>query len=655
MLPGTTAAWQPAPSDPSPADAVPSSGILDLDIEQLGKTPVVVPSMDIPVTSVAKEESTVGQSAAAVFVITNEMIRRSGATCIPEALRMSPGLDVARVNSSSWAITCRGFNNMFANKLLVLIDGRTVYSPSFSGTYWDMQDVVLEDVERIEVIRGPGGTLWGANAVNGVINIITKNARDTQGAYVDVGGGDIERSHETVRLGSRLGEDAHYRVYGKYFDRSAFYNENGKAGDAWTQGQFGFRTDMTLDRIGNDTLTVQGDHYLGNSAMTAGFWAPFEFLPDIRHGETHTTGQNVLFRWRHVRDEDSDWTVQGYFDNAQRTTILNSSYIRTFDLELKYHFRFNDRHQITCGGGYRNIHDRLPSTDPYTLGVIPEERTTFIANQYIQDEITLSPDLWALTLGCKVEQNSYTCFEYQPSIRLRYTPDRKHTAWGAISRAVHTPSRVDENLLATELYFRTEGNPNMISETLFAYELGWREQTTPRFSWDVALFYNDYDHLRTVRYVDLIPPFLVFQLDNGATASSYGVELASNWAVSERWRLSAQYTYLHMNVFNDMSLYGDGFSPRNQVYFRSAWNLTENLDFDLMARYVDVLEQMMVPSYITMDLRLAWRPRKHLELAIVGQNLLDTYHPEFGRTTENTYNIVSEVPRGVYGTATWRF
>ena len=238
-------------------------GLLNLPIDQLAKTPVVVPSMDVPVTSVTKEASTVGRSAAAVFVITNEMIRRSGATCIPEALRMAPGLDVARVNSNTWAITARGFNNSLANKLLVLIDGRTVYSPVFSGVYWDVQDVVLEDVDRIEVIRGPGGTLWGANAVNGVINIITKNAKDTQGAYITAGGGTTERSSETVRYGGKIGDDGYYRVYGKYFDRGPFYDPNQPANDAWNQGRFGFRSDWNLDRCKTNTLTVQGDHYVG--------------------------------------------------------------------------------------------------------------------------------------------------------------------------------------------------------------------------------------------------------------------------------------------------------------------------------------------------------------------------------------------------------
>lgn len=665
--------WAEPPATGVPADTAPAKkpsdleGLLNLDIEQLAKTPVApvsVPSMDTPVTSVTKETSTIGRSAAAVFVITNEMIRRSGATCVPEALRMAPGLEVARINSNTWAITSRGFNNAFANKLLVLIDGRTVYSPAFNGVYWDSQDVLLEDVERIEVIRGPGGTLWGANAVNGVINVISKRAKDTQGSYVSAGGGTVERSMGAARYGGELGEDAQYRVYAKYFDRGPFYNPDGMGNDAWNHGQTGFRADWDLDKSKSDSLTVQGDHYVGNSGMSAGWCQTVQPFQQTLFGTAYNTGDNVLARWHHTSDNDSDWTLQTYFDNFQRDTFLNSERIKTWDIDFQYRFQLTDRQQITWGAGYRTIHDQLPTNNLFCLGVIPEERTTYIASQFVQDEITLSPDLLQLTLGCKLEQNSYTDFEYQPTIRMLWTPDRKHTGWGAVSRAVHTPSRVDENLFATTetdfggmpLFLRSTGNPNMVSEVLMAYELGWREQMTDRFAWDVATFYNSYDKLRTLPFVGTVPPgYLGFQFNNGATAQSYGVELATTYAASEFWNLYVQYTYLRMNVYDDELLYGDGDSPCNQIYLRSSWNVAKDVDFDLMGRYVDRLVGLSVPSYIEMDMRLAWRPRKHLELAVVGQNLLQTYHYEFGRTTETTNSILTETPRGVYGTVAWQY
>jgi iron complex outermembrane receptor protein len=654
---------EPAANPAAAADPA-LEDILKLDIDQLARAPVVVPSMDIPVTSVTKEQSTVGRSAAAVFVITNEMIRRSGATCIPEALRMAPGLEVARVNSNTWAITSRGFNNTYANKLLVLIDGRTVYSPVFSGVYWDVQDVVLEDVERIEVIRGPGGTLWGANAVNGVISIITKNAKDTQGAYINGAGGTVEKSSEIMRYGGRFNEDCYWRVYGKYFDRADFYNPTSPVDDAWHQGRFGFRSDWNLGGEGTDFLTLQGDHYVGKSGMSAGFTQLTEPYTVVRYGNAYNTGENVLARWRHVIDDDSDWMLQSYFDHFERDGILNSERVRTFDIDFQYRFPLAERHSIICGAGYRYIHDDCPSTDPFTLCNLPTERATFVGSQFAQDEISLAPDLLTLTLGCKLEQNSYTNFEYQPTIRLLWTPDRKHTGWAAVSRAVRTPSRVNENLFSTSAvsfegmvhYIRLTGNPTIISEDMMAYELGFREQMTDRFSWDLAVYYNNYDHLIGSQYIDTPFPYLMsyFTMANGGTGQSYGAELAMNFTVSENWKLYAQYTYLHMHVSGNS--YGiPGYNPHNQVYLCSSWNLRKDIDFDLMARYVDNLPTLEVPSYISLDARLAWRVRKHLELAVVGQNLLDTYHWEFGPTIENLYGQNNMVPRGVYGTLDWRY
>jgi iron complex outermembrane receptor protein len=648
----------------------PSRNILDLDIEQLGQTPVIVPSMDIPVTSVTKEQSTVGRSAAAIFVITNEMIRRSGATCIPEALRMSPGLDVAQINSNTWAISSRGFNGIWANKLLVLIDGRTVYLPVSSGVYWDEQDVLLEDVDRIEVIRGPGGTLWGANAVNGVINIITKKAGDTQGAYVSVGGGTVERSNEAVRYGGQIGDDCHYRIYGKYFDRGPFFDPNLPANDGWNQGRVGFRTDWDMDRSKTDSLTVQGDHYVGTDGQDTAHTLTTPPFSVLQQGHAKTDGQNVLMRWRHIYDERSDWELQSYYDDYERITDLISERAKTLDIDFHYRFPLGDRHQITSGAGYRYIHYETPDQDPFSQSVVPPEDSLYVVSQFIQDEITLSPDLLGLTLGCKLEENNYTGLEYQPTARLLWTPDRQHSAWGAVSRAVRMPNPIDRGLFATippdnSVFPRVLGNPGFQSEVLFAYEAGYRTQATDQFSWDIATFYNVYDQLRTQQVMppphseDFPPPthdILPIVFTNGARADTCGVELATNWAVSERWRLYTEYTLLRMFAHGDLTSGDAGDSPSHQVYLHSSWNLRKDVDFDLMARYVDCLTSLDVPSYITMDLRLAWRPRKHLELAMVGQNLLQTYHYEFGQSTEivGTGWEVTEVPRGVYGTLTWR-
>jgi iron complex outermembrane receptor protein len=643
--------------------------LADLDIEQLAKTPVVVPSMDIPVTSVTKEASTVGHSPAAIFVITPEMIRRSGATCIPEALRMVPGIEVARISSDTWAITCRGFNDRYANKLLVLIDGRTVYTPIFSGVYWDTQDVLMQDIERIEVIRGPGSTLWGANAVNGVINVITKKAKDTQGAFVSVGGGTEEKFNSAFRYGGKIGDDGYYRIYGKQFDRGTFYSPDGQPDDAWRQGRFGFRTDLNLDREKSNTLTVQGDHYTGASGyqdVLASTLPPYS-VPIA--GKEVVTGENVLARLRHVYDEDSDWVLQMYYDHYLRNGDITLEDVKTFDVDFQYRFPLSERQKITCGAGFRGIHDALPSTDDFTQHFTPTERTYNLTSQFIQDEISLVTDRLGLTLGLKMEQNDFTGLEVQPSARLLWSIDRRHSAWGAISRAIRTPSRAEDNLFRTsatpmpEVFSRIYGNPDEQSEEMMAYELGYRAQATEKYSWDIAAFYNVYDRLATpqagepfVEY-DPWPPHGIYPLNviNRANAETYGIELAQNWSISEQWRLYAQYTYLQVSMHNNYLEIREGVDPHNQVYLRSSWDLRDNLEFDLIGRYVDNLPDLAVPTYITMDLRLAWRPRKHLEIAAVGQNLLQNQHLEFNPGTSETSAGVMEVPRGVYGTIAYQY
>lgn len=655
--------------------------LLDLDLEQLAKTPVVVPSMDIPVTTVAREQSTVGRSPAAVFVITQEMIRRSGATCIPEVLRIAPGLEVAQINSSRWCISARGFNGRFANKLLVLIDGRSVYTPVNSGVYWDVQDLLLEDVERIEVVRGPGGTLWGANAVNGVINILTKSAKDTQGTYVSGGGGTHERFNDAFRHGGKIGEDGSYRIYGKYFERgpgverAGPFNTTTQGNDAWCQGRVGFRTDWGIDPGKSDALTVQGDYYRGSegdSATIVQTVPPYSQTYDVKNP---VEGGNVLARWRHTIDDESDFALQTYFDRYSRIEDVVSETVNTLDLDFQYRFPLTDRQRITCGVGFRNVSDELLSADDFTEHYTPACRTTNLASQFLQDEIALVEDRLTLTLGTKLEQNAYTGFECQPTARMLWSPDRRHSLWGAVSRAVRTPSRWEDDLFKTMAmggpppgpspgpgpfdvtFLRLYGSRGVLSEALMAYEIGYREQTTDRLSWDLALFYNVYDRLVTLkeetRFWETYPlpahwvdPQMFVNL---GAAQTYGVELAGNWTVSERWRLYSQYTFLRLHTERQRAVSGD---PRHQVYFRSAWDLGRDWEFDLMVRYVDaILGIGTVPSYITMDLRLAWRPRKHFEFAVVGQNLLQSHHWESSGLREDQ---VTEVPRGVYGTITYR-
>jgi iron complex outermembrane receptor protein len=640
-----------------------ATDLLKLDIEQLAQVPVKVasaPAMDLPVTSVTKELSTVGRSAAAVFVITPEMIRRCGATCIPEALRLSPGLDVAQINSNTWAISCRGFNSAYSNKLLVLIDGRTVYNPDFSGVYWNMQDVLLEDVERIEVIRGPGGTLWGSNAVNGVINVITKKAADTQGIYASAGGGSQKQALDAGRYGGKIGDDIHYRVYAKHFEQGPGFDPTGLVDDSWRQGRFGFRADWVPDRDDRDTVTLQGDHFVGSTGNSVIPTNPA--LPDQQNGE------NLLMRWRHVDDEDSDWALQAYYDNFMRNDVLQTEQVRTFDVDFQYRFPLTQRQHVTCGAGFRNVESYFAGGDTFTLWY-PNPYPYFTTNygsQFIQDEVALVEDRLTFTIGTKLEENPYTGLEYQPSARFLLAPDNRHSAWTAVSRAIRAPSRYQEQAtitlvpVAPNVYPRFIGG-RIVSETEFAYEMGYREQMTDQLSFDIATFYNTYDHLSCTvtgtpfpeaQFTRLIVPLLS---NSGPSGETYGVEVACNYSVSDRWRLYTQYSYLQLHVHpNPGQELENGNDPCNQVYFRSAWDLRDDVEFDLMARYVDDLPTLNVPSYITMDARLAWRPRKQLEVAVVGQNLLQAYHYEFAGNSEKSPTYATEVPRGVYGTLTWR-
>jgi iron complex outermembrane recepter protein len=665
-----TSAGDALPNTPAPKAADDLDNLLKKDIGELSRTPVVVaPALETHVSTVSRSESTVGRSPAAVFVITNEMIRRSGVTTIADALRMAPGMEVANINSNTWAISSRGFNDRYANKLLVMIDGRTVYSPVYSGVTWDVQDVLLEDVDRIEVIRGPGGTLWGANAVNGVISIITKKAKDTQGTYITAGGGDHERLNDAARYGGQLGENGYYRVYGKSFERGpgAALPTYGPADDAWRQGRVGFRADWDLDRCKTDTFTVQGDFYSGVDGIRQNQTLVAPPFLQSRTGHEDVTGGNLLARWKHVLDGDSDWTLQTYYDRFDRDSPLIAQHAATFDVDFQHCFPLGDRQKITWGAGFRQVHDSLISTDDFSTHFTPPERTYDTISQFAQDEIAVVEDLLTFTIGAKLEENDYTGLECQPSARLLWTPDKRQSVWGAVSRAVRTPARIDSDFFATAppvfgAFPRILGNRDFESETLIAYELGYRAQPTERFSWDVAAFYNTYDRLRTTafgtRSMEFVPapPHMILPVlvVNGPRADTYGIELASNWKLSERWRLYGQYTYFQLVMYTPTGV-GEDKDPHNQIYFRSSWDLRSDIEYDVALRYVDSLHEINVPAYITMDMRLAWRPRKRLEVAVVGQNLLQAQHQEYGRTANDWLNDFTAVPRGVYGTVAWRY
>ncbi|MEJ2701112.1 MAG: TonB-dependent receptor [Sedimentisphaerales bacterium] len=625
--------------------------------------------MNIEVTSVSKKEEKVFETPAAVYVITQEDIRRSGATSLPDVLRMVPGLQVAQINSNSWAITARGFQDQFANKLLVLIDGRSVYSGNYSGVYWDVQDVVLEDVDRIEVVRGPGGTLWGANAVNGVINVITKHAKDTQGTLLSAGAGNEEHGIGVARYGGKLDQNSHYRVYGKYFDRDDSLDAAGHdLGDGWDQLHSGFRIDQDAGDF--DRLTLQGDFYNGNVGMT-GTETSSSFT--VLDPTMRVSGGNLLGRWSHNFSDTSDMDVQMYYDRFERLNTTLDQTDDTFDIEFQHYFMLNQQQQITWGLGYRHNNNLFDSQREEHRS--PKRRQTDIYSAFVQDKATLVEDTLYLTLGSKFERNSYTGFEYQPSGRLLWAADEKNTIWGAVSRAVRMPSRreIDMSLDSgiegsppNAMRFTLEGNKEFESEDLLAYEIGYRVQPAKEFFLDVTGFYNVFDDLlthesSTTLETTPVPHVLVeSRFGNKMYGEVYGVEVAANWDVRESWRLSGGYTFLQMQLHLDKSSMSDGslldetledHSPHNQLHLRSYLDLPHDLEFDTAFYYVDSLCGMSVPSYIRCDARLGWYISENMELSAVVRNLSDGRHTEF----ESDIIDYGQIERSVFVELTYRF
>jgi len=624
--------------------------------------------MEVPtVTTAAKKEQKQPETAAATYVITKEDIRRSGATTIPELLRMVPGLDVAQIDANKWAVSARGFNGSFTNELLVLIDGRSVYTPLFSGVYWDVQDTLLEDIERIEILRGPGGALWGANAVNGVINIITKSAKDTRGGLATAGTGSQERGFGSLRYGVKAGENVYFRTYAKYFNRDDFVEGH----DQWNSQRGGFRMDWDVSL--RDTLTVLGDVYDGDAdqILKTTSLSPPGSLQST--GTIDYNGGNTLLRWQRRLSKESDFTLQTFFDNAERDDQVLFQRINTYDVDFQHRFPLATNQEIIWGAGYRLIGDRLG--DSFTVSFDPDNKYNQVGSVFLQDEIALRDDM-RLTLGTKLEHNDYTGFEIQPNARFLWKFKENQSLWSAVSRAVRTPSRSYSDIRINTAAFTDSrdgenlvaifGNPGLQSEDLIAYEIGYRNQINRAISLDIATFYNVYDNLVTlesgvpVYEMEQTSPHLLFPLymEDLMEGRTYGVEMNANWQAVRCLRLSPGYTWLQMNMrpkaeSNDTRSGNkmEGSSPEHQLQLRSYLNLPHNLEYDTAAYYVTGLDSLDVPSYLRLDMRLGWRPRKNLELSLSAQNLLDGSHEEFAADDV----VESKVPRSIYAKIEWRF
>jgi iron complex outermembrane receptor protein len=639
-----------------------STGLADATLEQL---------LNTKVTSVSKKEENLAHTAAAVFVISQEDIRRSGATNLPDVLRMVPGVEVAQINSSSWAITIRGFNQKYADKVLVLVDGRSAYAPSFSGVYWDHLDTPLEDIDRIEVIRGPGGSVWGANAVNGVVNVITKSAKATKGVLATANASTEEDSSVTVQGGGNAGSSGAFRAFAKYTNTPSMAFANGaQSNDGWRRFHGGFRTDFDLSP--NDSLTVQGELFhnregesLLHSLAPVPGDVPFPASMSAQGGD-------VIARWTHSFANGSSTTLQTYYDQFQRSQFQLSEVERTFDVDFQHHFKLGARQDIVWGLGYRSQSAGLPLG--YSVSVSQGHRTAPLYSAFVQDEIHLAPNVW-LTLGAKVEHNVYSGFETEPSARIAWNPDAKQTVWASASKAIRQPTRLNTGVSAiletvplapgVDQTITLAGNPHFQSEELRDYEVGYRRQWNSRLSMDVDGFMSFYRRLATYEIgKPVIVPGLktIVQVPvmygNRSHAVDYGGEASLTFNMNSRWRIAPGFSMLAVNYRLDPSSTDvfsaalAGNSPRHSIQARSSINLTRRLEFDQTVYWNNAFANRNIPAHARVDARLSWKLSESVDVSLTGQNLLRPDFMEFG----NFEQIVgTQSPRSLIGKITWHF
>lgn len=633
--------------------------------------------LNIKVISASKHEQNLYDTAAAVFVLDNNDIRRSGATSVADALRLVPGLTVNSVNSSQWAITSRGFNGLYSNMLLVMMDGRSVYNPLFSGVFWDLQATILDDLDRIEVVRGPGATMWGANAVNGVINIVSRSARDTQGSLIYAGAGNVQEWLGGLRYGGRIGEDTWYRVFASYqqkgdyrwaqispdfgaFDPEDFGFEDwgspragGPTGDGWNTWHGGFRVDHYPDRLSQ--LTLQGNVTLHDQFFSM--------------SKSHNI--NLLTRWNREFSERSEFQLQAYADRTHRDDALGSdNSMESFDIEGHVRTRWQEKNDLTWGLGYRHTQYQLDRVWQY-FEILEGRQSLQIFSGFVQNEFRWIPDRLTVTTGIKIEHHDFDGIEVQPSLRVLWEPAERHTLWAAASRAVRTPSLIEgtnllsasgapiENPIDGRLYKNTlYGNTETRPEILQAYELGYRYRPHPRIHFDLALFYNRYNRIITAAVTDAYFVYPYTQIDmkfvNGLRGNTYGGELLVTASPMDYWQISAAYSHLQIDLdendpVNTFNVVSEG-SPKHQYILRSAHDLGTRTQFNIQLRHLSRYKG--VSTHTALDMRIAYQWSDSAEIALVGQNLLRDQQPEQSGQLSFANN---EVPRGFYAKITMQF
>ena len=656
LLPSSVVYSQPAASDLS-----------DLDIREL---------INIEVTSPSKKTEKVANVASAITVVTAEDMRRSGATSIMDALRLVPGLHVAQIDKEQWSISSRGFSGLFADKLLVLVDGRSVYTPLFGGVFWNEQDLMLEDVERIEVIRGPGATLWGANAVNGVINIITRPSGDTHGGLLAAGGGSEQRGFGSLRYGEQIGE-TDYRVYSKYANRDESRLESGaKAHDTWEDVRTGFRTDTRVSS--QDSLTLQADAFYADAGWDR--IEPSLSAVSVQDEATrYSNAQNILGRYRHAASANEDLQIQMYYDRIDRNDVLLKQERDTVDLDFQHRFSPLENHELLYGVGYRWYQDQMDNS--FSVSVDPDSRDLGLATGFVQDEVTLVPDRLRAIVGSKIEHNELSGWEALPSFRMIYTPDNEQSVWSAFSRSVRSPARFNHDgrlvLGVAPATAETAGLPAAVTlsgdreydaEDLLAYEAGYRAQLDPKVAVDLAGFFNSYSNLESAEPLgapfgnaaDGVPFVEVpLRVDNNLAAESFGGEVSLEVRPVSAVRLVGSYSHVDIHLSKRRNSQDTIFSggeeqfPNDQWMLRSLIDLPANLEFDTAVRYVDSVETFDIPDYYAFDARLGYRPTERLEFSVVGKNLFDSQHIEFASNLVDTQR--TEMQREVLGKVTYRF
>jgi iron complex outermembrane receptor protein len=663
----------PASAEPQPG--TPQSDLKQMSLEQLSRLEVTTPS---------KEPEAAFRTPAAIYVITAEDIRRSGVTTIPEALRLAPGVEVARIDGDKWSIGIRGFGSRLARSVLVLIDGRTVYTTLLAGTYWEVQDTVIDDIDRIEVIRGPGGTIWGPNAVDGVINIITKKVKDTQGLLVSGATGNFDRGTATLRYGGTSGKNLAYRFYGKGFSRGPEYHWDGRNFDDWYGGQAGFRADWQRDQ--NNSFTFQGDIYDdrdGESVVATSYTPPYQQVLD---DYARLSGGNILARWDRNQGEGRNFEAQFYYDRTNRREPNFADLRDTFDLDFTQHWRLFDRNNITWGVGARFSHGHdLEVVSGLTFQ--PSQRTDRLLSGFIQDELTIVPERLSLTFGTKLLNTNFTAFAPEPSARLLWTPTKTTSVWAAATHAVRTPADAERDFFlsgyigslpdGTPVFARFNANRNFRPEQMNGYELGVRHMFGQQFAVDVASFYNHYHNLFSEDITGPIAPedspgtphlLLPAEFGNGLMGNTKGIEVSPEWRPRDNWRLRGSYSYLHMSIERSPNSLDIGTapgimgsSPEQQLFAQSSWDVSRAFQFDVDIRYVSSLPgqavnpQWFVQSYTTADARLGFRLTSQLDLSLVGRNLLQPHHPEFGTdpAADGVNIALVGIKRSAYLKLTW--